>query len=231
MMRAALALAAVLVAVSTGLAAEEPRAPGGAASVESQPLPPEVKPLAPEAQPTARETQAPPSDPNNWAFEERTEDAAADTGSPTGEMLRLTLSLGAVLAVIVGGVYAFKRFAPRSSSMFASDHLKVLARTYIAPKQAIYLVRAPGCMLVLGATQERISVLTEITDQVQIERTLGAVEASSSKSATSAFSSLLAGGRTQDDAEGELAAAVRSVSKRFASLSDRLSGMERRADS
>ena len=108
-------------------------------------------------------------------------------------MVRLAGSLGAVLVVIVAAVWAWKRFAPRSAGMFSSEHLKVVARTCVGPKQFIYLVKAPGSLLILGATQERISLLTEVKDPLEVERTLGAVEASSTGSVSRAFKSFLSG--------------------------------------
>ena len=55
----------------------------------------------------------------------------------------------------------------------------------------VCLMKAPGRILVIGATQASISILSEITDPTEIERILGAAEAASPKGASAAFRELL----------------------------------------
>lgn len=155
--------------------------------------------------------------------------AAGGLAVPSADLkstAQLLGSLVAVIVLVVAGVWAFRRFAPRSAGMFASEHLRVLARTHIGPRQAMYLVRVPGRLLVVGATQDHIAVLSEIADSVEVEKVLGAVAASSSKSATAAFKELLSGVTRAEkrDAriESELASTVEQISQRLAGLSKKL---------
>jgi flagellar biogenesis protein FliO len=140
--------------------------------------------------------------------------------------LRLVGSLAAVIGLVAATVWALRRFAPRAVRSYSSESLKLLARTYIGPKQTVCLLKAPGKLLVVGATQEAVSLLAEITDPAQIERILGEAEAASSKGASAAFRDLLSGvtgnRRRGRAAEEELAAAVSNVSTRFADLTRRL---------
>lgn len=176
-----------------------------------------------------------PNDPNNWTVPAAVSGKGAD-GKTTpmsttgGGIARVILSLGIVLGLIAAAVWAFRRFAPRTASVFASENLKVIARTHVGPKQAIYMVRVPGKLIVVGATQESITALSEITDPVDIERTLGAFEASSSGGASAAFGNILAGvtGRKkpESDSDAQLADAVKTASDRVASLNRKLRDYE-----
>jgi flagellar biosynthetic protein FliO len=152
---------------------------------------------------------------------------------------QLIASLTIVIALIVVAVWAFRRFAPRTARMYSSENLRVVSRTFIGPKQMVCLMKAPGRLLVVGATQESITLLSEITDAAEIERVLGSAAAASPKGASAAFRDLLSGtaGLRKKDAvsEEDLAAAVDSISARFANLSQRLgssrSGSAERRDS
>jgi len=167
------------------------------------------------------------------------------TGVPPASPLDLTgtakviASLVIVIALIVVAVWAFRRFAPRAASMYSSENLRVISRTFIGPKQMVCLLKAPGRLLVVGATQESITLLSEITDAAEIERVLGAAAVASPKGASAAFKDLLSGAaglRKKDAAsEEDLAAAVDNISARFANLSQRLgssrNGASERRDS
>lgn len=145
---------------------------------------------------------------------------------PYLDMARLAASLAAVLGLVVAGAWAFKRFAPRTAGMFGSGTLKVLARTYLGPKQMVSLVSVPGRLLVVGSTQQSVSTLAEITDPAEMERVLTVFERNSPKSASEAFKNIMATvtGRegAKNEMEEELVRTVENVSERVARLSNRL---------
>jgi flagellar biosynthetic protein FliO len=173
--------------------------------------------------------------PLNFSLAMSTDTRVSEAASGYTDTLKLIASLGAVIALIAFAVWGFRRFAPRTASMFASENLRVVSRTYLGPKQAVYLVKAPGRLLVVASAQDSITLLSEITDPDEIERTIGAAHAGHPKSQTKSFTNVLSGlstgARDKDaDTEAELAAAVKSVSERFASLNRRLESFEGKAD-
>lgn len=252
------AFAAILVTLLVaGAALAAGSAPAARVTAPNQPVAVDAQPVAAPA-PAVESTQAlaapapavestraavrpaptDANDPNNWVIQRGIASSDAgltETSTSYGDMMKIMLSLAAVIAVIALAVWGFKRFAPRTASMFASENLKVVSRTYLGPKQAIYLVKAPGCLLVIASTQEKISLLSEIKDPVEIERVIGAAHAASSKSQTRIFTNVLSGltGAAKDndaETEAELAEAVKSVSERFASLNRRLDAFESKTD-
>ena len=142
------------------------------------------------------------------------------------DTLKVVASLAVIIVFVVAAVWALRRFAPGAVKMYSSENLKVISRTYIAPKQMVCLMKAPGKLLVVGSTQTSISLLSEITDPNQIELILGSAEAASARGASAAFRELLSGSargrRGGRVAEEDLAAAVTSVSERFADLTSKL---------
>ena len=143
-------------------------------------------------------------------------------------MLNVIGSLTIVIALVALIVWGLKRFAPRAVRMYSSESLRVLSRTFVGPKQMVCLLKAPGRLLIVGSTQQTVTLLSEITDPAEIERIAGLYESTSPKGASAAFREIIAGvgvGRKKDQAtEQDLAAAVNSVSDRFASLTKKMEG-------
>jgi flagellar protein FliO/FliZ len=74
-----------------------------------------------------------------------------------------------ILAVILLGFYLIKRFGSRGTGLMGGDQwIKVIATTYLAPKKMISLVEVAGEILVLGLTDNQITMLTKVTDQQAI---------------------------------------------------------------
>jgi len=157
------------------------------------------------------------------------EGAAAFGGAGVNywDMLKVAGWLLLVVGLVLGSAWTIKRFMPRTSAMFSSEYLKILARTYVGTRQAICLVKVPGKLLVVGSTQQSLRTLAEIDDPAEVERVLGELESRSPQSATRSFRELLSGvtggGESRDRlSEAELAAALESVSDRVARLNSRL---------
>lgn len=87
-------------------------------------------------------------------------------------MLRTMLSLGVVLAILIFLFYGFKRFAQRGLTGPRNKLISILASQYIGIKKSISIVKIPGALLVLGVTNDRIELLTEITDHQIIDSIL-----------------------------------------------------------
>lgn len=90
------------------------------------------------------------------------------------DMLTTALKMVAALGVVLGGlfvVYYFTRRMTRFNGAGTRDKLiRVLANKFIGVKKNICMVEIPGCILVLGITNDRITLLSEINDDVILER-------------------------------------------------------------
>jgi len=74
-----------------------------------------------------------------------------------------------LLAVILFGFYLVKRFWPKGVGLMGGEQwVKVIATTYLAPKKMISLVEVAGEILVLGHTDNQITMLTKVANQQTI---------------------------------------------------------------
>lgn len=80
-----------------------------------------------------------------------------------------TLQMLTALAVVLGGlfvvVYFVKRYLRKDVGGAANPLIRVIANQYIGVKKNIALVEVPGTVLVLGISNDRISLLTKIEEQ------------------------------------------------------------------
>jgi flagellar protein FliO/FliZ len=85
------------------------------------------------------------------------------------DALSITLQMLTALAIVVGGLlvafYLMKRFLKRDAGGSGNALIRVVANQYIGVKKNIALVEVPGTVLVVGITNDRISLLTKIEDQ------------------------------------------------------------------
>ena len=85
------------------------------------------------------------------------------------EALSSTLQILTALAVVLGGLfvvfYFVKRFLKRDAGAQGTPLIRVIANQYIGVKKNIALVEVPGTVLVVGISNDRISLLTKIEEQ------------------------------------------------------------------
>jgi flagellar protein FliO/FliZ len=82
-----------------------------------------------------------------------------DTGSLFLMLLKTCFMLGLVIALL----YATLRFLPRVMGMpVESQLMKVVGRYPLDPQKSLYIVEVAGKHLLLGVTQERIQLLSEL---------------------------------------------------------------------
>ncbi len=90
------------------------------------------------------------------------------------DMLTTAIKMVAALGVVLGGlfvVYYFTRRMTRFNSVGTRDKLiRVLANKFIGVKKNICMVEVPGSVLILGITNDRITLLSEIDDDAVLER-------------------------------------------------------------
>jgi flagellar biosynthetic protein FliO len=92
--------------------------------------------------------------------------SAPDIASSAFQML---MALGIVLGGLLVIFYVLKRYLKRDIGSSKGQLIKVLASQYIGIKKNITLVKVPGTILVVGVSNDKISLLTQIQDQAIIE--------------------------------------------------------------
>ena len=86
--------------------------------------------------------------------------------SSTFKMLTaLSIVMGALLVVF----YLMKRFLKRDIVGSKDQLIKVIDSQYIGIKKSISLVEVPGSVLVVGVSNDNISLLAKIEDKVVID--------------------------------------------------------------
>ncbi len=95
------------------------------------------------------------------------------TGKPI-ELLPSSLKMISMLAVVLGIMFllffGFKKYVLKNTMFGGGEKLvNVLGSGFLAPKKNIVLVEVAGEVLVLGMSQDNISLLTNITDPEKIE--------------------------------------------------------------
>ena len=78
-------------------------------------------------------------------------------------MVRMIVSLLAILSLIAAGVFVLKKITPYRGLMSGGErHIAVLSKTPLGQRRAIYLVRIANEILVVGLTNANISLLTKM---------------------------------------------------------------------
>ena len=84
------------------------------------------------------------------------------------DAISTTLQMLTALAIVLGGlfvvVYFAKRFLKRDAGGPGNPLIRVIASQYIGVKKNIALVEVPGTVLVIGVSNDNISLLTKIED-------------------------------------------------------------------
>ncbi len=87
----------------------------------------------------------------------------------TPELVAAALKMIGVLVLIVGGLLAFnmysKRFFKNGIVGAGQKSVRVLEHTPIGIKKSVTLVKVPGAVLVLGVTNDRITLLDRMDGQ------------------------------------------------------------------
>ena len=91
---------------------------------------------------------------------------APDLLSTAWQMLT---ALGIVLGGLLVVFYVLKRFLKRDVSGSNEQLIRVIANHYVGVKKNIALVEVPGAVLVVGVSNDNISLLTKIEDQVVLD--------------------------------------------------------------
>jgi len=96
---------------------------------------------------------------------------APETGSMTGLWLDAAAKLVVILALIAGGALVLKHWQ-RSPWRVSERKIAVVETVHLAPRRAIHLVRVGGQHLLVGATDQSITLLSEVEIEPQAEPAL-----------------------------------------------------------
>ena len=107
-------------------------------------------------------------------------DFGAGAPNLSGLMMKMGAALGGLLALLLGGLAAFKRWGGKAAGHLNSGGkvVRTLHRVYLAPKQSIAIVEVAGELLVIGISGQSISMLTKIENQAALARLRDGGEAS-----------------------------------------------------
>jgi flagellar protein FliO/FliZ len=83
--------------------------------------------------------------------------------------LQMLMALGIVLGGLLVVFYLFKRHLKRDVGGTHKQLIRVIASQYIGIKKNIALVEVPGTILVVGISNDKISLLAKIEDKAILE--------------------------------------------------------------
>ena len=87
----------------------------------------------------------------------------------TPDVVSSTLQMLMALGIVLGGLlvvfYLLKRYLKRDAGGAKRQLIRVIASQYIGIKKNIALVEVPGTILVVGISNDKISLLTKIEDK------------------------------------------------------------------
>jgi len=84
--------------------------------------------------------------------------------------IKMFSALLLVLGVFLGTFYLLRRVMKRDVANPGKKNIRIIDRNYIGVKKSVALVEVPGKVLVLGVTNDHISLLTQIDDPASIEQ-------------------------------------------------------------
>lgn len=90
------------------------------------------------------------------------------------DMMATAFKMFAALAIVLGALfivfYLTRRISKIENSGTKEKLIRVLANKFIGVKKNICAVEVPGALLILGVTQNHITLLTKIEDQEILEK-------------------------------------------------------------
>ncbi len=85
------------------------------------------------------------------------------------DLIATTIKMLGSLAVVLGGMfvvfYFMKKALHQKAGLARNSLIRVLASNYVGVKKSISLIQVPDAILVLGITNDHISLLSKIEDK------------------------------------------------------------------
>jgi len=92
----------------------------------------------------------------------------------TPDLFSTAIKMLSALGIVLGGLfvvfYFIKRFLKRDITGSKETLIKVLASSYVGMKKNISLIEIPGAVLVVGITNDNITLLSKIEDDKILEK-------------------------------------------------------------
>ena len=86
--------------------------------------------------------------------------------SMAGIIIKLLLSMILIIGLIYFTTFLIKKINNRAvGGGSIGDAIKIIGRTHLSPKQALYMVRIGKRYVVLGATESAISMISKLNEQ------------------------------------------------------------------
>lgn len=123
--------------------------------------------------------------------------------------IKLFSTLLLVLGIFMGSFYLLRRMVKRDGGIRGRSVIRMIDRSYIGVKKSVALVEVPGKILVLGITDQRISLLAQIEDPVRIKELRETNVTGSPGSFSSHLSRLLT--KSKDGREAKKALSVQAA--------------------
>ncbi len=90
------------------------------------------------------------------------------------DLFSSAMKMLSALGIVLGGMfivfYFMKRFMKRNITGSKETLIRVLASSYVGMKKNISLIEIPGAVLVVGITNDNISLLSKIEDEEILEK-------------------------------------------------------------
>jgi flagellar biosynthetic protein FliO len=94
---------------------------------------------------------------------------APEPVSELGLAVRVLLNLGLVIGLIYGSLALLRRWQGGATGARPARQLAVLETTRLSPRQAVHLLKVGERTLLLGATDQAVTLLAELEPQAEIE--------------------------------------------------------------
>ena len=86
-------------------------------------------------------------------------------------MIKIFSALAIVIGIMMVSLYVAKKLMRRGEGRVdGGDVIKVLSTRHVGPKSSVMLIEVLGRVLVVGLSQQSLSLLTSIDDQQSLER-------------------------------------------------------------
>ena len=86
---------------------------------------------------------------------------ASTFGDVTNLAISVFISLVAVIALIYIALFLIRKWQYGNTGT-KTNHLKIIERLYLSPKQVMYIIKAENQYLLVGVTEENMNLITEL---------------------------------------------------------------------
>ncbi len=94
-----------------------------------------------------------------------------ETTSFLSSLVKMVFALAVVLGMMIGAMYFIKKLLHHTTpAMDKGSLIRILASRYLGPKNSILVVDVAGQIIVVGLTNQQMTVLTTISDKEHLQK-------------------------------------------------------------